>query len=83
MRTLDVSDDQARTTLAELAAHLPAGTGVGRVLVVAPGQVLTDTGMWWTDDGAARLVELPCGCCAELTRWRDGAEISRVVGAAG
>ncbi|MEH0543267.1 hypothetical protein QA802_09335 [Streptomyces sp. B21-105] len=43
--------------------------------------------VWLVEDGGLcvkRVHMMPCRCaCAELTTYRDGVEVSRVVGAAG
>jgi hypothetical protein len=65
---------------AELAT-MPAGPWVTDA---ETGRLMDPSGAVWHtgDDGVQRTAYLPCGCCAEVTAFRDGAEISRAVGAA-
>lgn len=85
MKTIAMTAEAAEDTLVVLARHVPAGVELGRPLVVIPDgfgavQVLTDL-CWWfvTAEEAARLLPV-AGGRAELTTWRAGREVGRVVG---
>ena len=84
MRTIEVGAEFAEDVLLEIATHLPRGVELGRP-VVAVGHpdtsILTSTAALWSLDeaGAARMVQLGNGRW-ELTRWRDGEELSRMIG---
>lgn len=63
----------------EHAETAPVGPWAARV---AQRAVVDGTGAVWfvESDSVARLVPLSCRCeCAELTKYRDGEEISRDV----
>jgi hypothetical protein len=87
VKVLGIAQEAAESALVRLARHVAAEAEIGRPLLAQPddGAVLlaTDLCWWWVDDSEAmRLLPLSGGR-AELTIFRDGAEVSRTLGAAG
>ena len=92
MQTIDTTAREAMDTLVALAAHVPPDVPLGRPLVAlgspdGPPDLLTTEGeqpaLWSLEqDQAARYMELDGGW-REVTRWRQGVEVSRALGRAG
>lgn len=89
MKLIGVDAETAEDALVGIAGHLPVGASTGRPLVAwrdDDGVVWVLTGgcppaVWCAQDGCTeRMAGLPDGR-AEVTSWRDGAEVSRLIGA--
>lgn len=79
---IDVTEQAASALVASIAAHLPAGESLGRLIAVTENQVLAGYGdggrcVWGADDaGAWRLITLPTGL-HEVVTWYHGVEETR------
>ncbi|MBB6174202.1 hypothetical protein HNR23_004262 [Nocardiopsis mwathae] len=84
MKTVDMTEAEARDYVASIAEHLPSDVVMGRISLVGSGNVLTVEGggniaLWALEDGhASRSYQLATGV-VEITEWEGGYEVSRVV----
>lgn len=85
MKTIGISAEAAEDALVLLGRHVPPGVEFGRPRIAQPDgdavMFVTDLGFWWVSEaGVSRLLPLD-GDRAELTKYREGDEEDRTVGA--
>jgi hypothetical protein len=84
MLVVDTTETDALALFAAVAAHAGPLAELGRPVLAVGDQLVTDLGestavLAIDDKSAVRTVELPSGTY-EVTRWRNGVELSRAVG---
>jgi hypothetical protein len=83
VKTIDITPESAEDVLVDLARHVPPSVMIGRPMVALPQEdgvaVITGNDMvWWVSDHVERLAVFDNGL-AEVTGWRDGKEIKRII----
>lgn len=82
---IDLTESAVEDALVGIARHVPADVEIGRPLMARTEpdggvQVATTLAWWWLEPEGTAVRLLPLdGDRAELTRWRDGAEVLRIL----